>query len=141
VIEMLPVTPHAVTADAIHLADVATLVRADLMTPEELATLAGVFPAWEAGEDVEVGSLRSHAGRLYKCVQAHTTQAGWEPPAAPALWVGTAPPDVIPEWRQPTGAHDAYAKGDQVTHNGQVWESLVNANVWEPGVYGWRLVD
>lgn len=40
-------------------------------------------------------------------------------------------------WRQPAGAHDAYPKGFSVTHNNKVWESLVNANVWEPGVSGW----
>lgn len=119
-----------------HLEDVATLVRADLLTADELTALAERFPVWQAGEAVQVGDLRSYDGRLYKCIQAHTTQADWQPPNVPALWVDTAPPDVIPEWRQPTGAHDAYAFGDRVTHNGVVWESLVNANVWEPGAPG-----
>jgi hypothetical protein len=41
-------------------------------------------------------------------------------------------------WRQPTGAHDAYPLGAVVSHNGSTWESLVAANVWEPGVSGWR---
>jgi len=39
---------------------------------------------------------------------------------------------------QPTGAHDAYALGAIVAHNGQLWISTVDANVWEPGVYGWN---
>ena len=43
----------------------------------------------------------------------------------------------IPVWVQPTGAHDAYQKGDQVSHNGDTWTSTVAANVWEPGAYGW----
>jgi len=43
-----------------------------------------------------------------------------------------------PEWVQPTGAHDAYALGAIVAHNGQLWISTVDANVWEPGVYGWN---
>ena len=42
------------------------------------------------------------------------------------------------EWVQPTGAHDAYRQGATVTHNGKVWESLTSANVWEPGMSGWR---
>ena len=42
------------------------------------------------------------------------------------------------EWVQPTGAHDAYPLGATVTHNGKVWENLTPANVWEPGVSGWR---
>lgn len=44
----------------------------------------------------------------------------------------------LAEWVQPTGAHDAYPLGWQVEHEGKVWESLVSANVWEPGVSGWR---
>lgn len=42
------------------------------------------------------------------------------------------------KWVQPTGAHDAYAKGEVVTHEGIQYESTVVANVWEPGVSGWR---
>ena len=42
------------------------------------------------------------------------------------------------EWRQPTGAHDAYPKDWVVQHGGKVWISLTPANVWEPGVSGWR---
>lgn len=41
-----------------------------------------------------------------------------------------------PEWVQPIGAHDAYAKGSQVTHNGERYVSKIDANVWEPGVFG-----
>lgn len=41
-----------------------------------------------------------------------------------------------PEWVQPTGAHDAYAKGSQVTHHGEKYVSQIDANVWEPGVFG-----
>ena len=41
-----------------------------------------------------------------------------------------------PEWVRPTGAHNAYAKGSQVTHNGERYVSKIDANVWEPGVLG-----
>lgn len=40
-------------------------------------------------------------------------------------------------WRQPTGAHDAYPLGAEVSHNGKNWTSTIAANVWEPGVTGW----
>lgn len=42
-------------------------------------------------------------------------------------------------WVQPTGAHDAYAAGDRVTHEGQVWVSDLDGNVWSPGEYGWTV--
>ena len=41
-------------------------------------------------------------------------------------------------WVQPTDAHDAYPLGRTVTHGGKTWENITPANVWEPGVSGWR---
>lgn len=41
-------------------------------------------------------------------------------------------------WAQPYGAHDAYEKDSKVTHNNKSWVSLIDANVWEPGISGWR---
>jgi hypothetical protein len=41
-------------------------------------------------------------------------------------------------WSQPAGAHDAYPIGWVVSHNNKTWESTTPANVWEPGVSGWR---
>lgn len=60
--------------------------------------------------------------------------------AGPGLHDGedVAPRRFVPAWRQPQGAHDAYDVGAWVWHNGQVWENLTPANVWEPGVSGWR---
>lgn len=40
-------------------------------------------------------------------------------------------------WTQPLGATDAYMAGDEVSHNGEIWVSDIDSNVWEPGVYGW----
>ena len=95
-----------------------------------------LYPVWAVGIAVEVGDRYQYNGKLYKCVQAHTTQADWTPDVTPALWVIVSL-EEWPEWIQPTGAHDAYAKGDKVTHNSKKWISDVDANVWEPGVYGW----
>lgn len=96
------------------------------------------YPEWAAGQVYAVGYKVQHGGTLYKCVQAHTSQTGWEPENAPSLWAKVLIPDenVIPEWEQPDSTN-AYAKGDKVTHNGKTWVSDVENNVWEPGVYGW----
>jgi len=58
------------------------------------------------------------------------------------LWRVAAPAGVIPEWVQPTGAHDAYNTGDRVTFEGSVYESTINDNVWSPEAYpqGWQLI-
>jgi hypothetical protein len=83
--------------------------------------------------------------KLYRCVQAHTSQADWTPDATPALWTEVAKPGEIPVWKQPTGAQDAYHKGDRVWYpekNTTVYESLVDANVHSPEAYpdGWQEV-
>jgi len=102
-----------------------------MLTDEQAEQVPQAFPEWETGTLYAVGDRRRYGGRLYRCVQAHISQAGWEPDKTPALWVRTST-DPIPEWVQPTGAQDAYGIGDKVRHNGKVWESLVDANVWEP---------
>lgn len=70
-------------------------------------------------------------------LQEHKKQAAWNPVDAPSLFAKVLIPDPgeIPEWEQP-GPENAYGKGDRVTHNGKTWESLVDNNVWEPGVVG-----
>jgi hypothetical protein len=97
-----------------------------------------LFTDWKADSAYTVGQYRKYAEKLYRCIQAHTSQAGWEPDAAASLWaVAADPAEQWPAWSQPVGAHDAYAMGDKVSHNGVHWTSSVAANVWEPGVYGW----
>lgn len=98
-----------------------------------------LFEEWQTDMNYRVGNLRAYAGQLYKCIQAHASQAGWEPNAAVSLWVKAAnPAEEWPEWSQPIGAADAYQSGDKVSHNGNRWVSTEDNNVWEPGVYGWE---
>lgn len=111
------------------------------LTDTEGISAPQMFPAWRVGESYAIGDRRQRHGILYTCVQAHTSQADWEPADTPALWKVTTPEGTIPEWVQPTGAHDAYAKGDKVRHNGIVWESTIDANTYEPGVYGWEVAE
>ena len=107
---------------------------------EQAETVTILFEEWQANTAYVVGDRRQYGGLLYRCVQSHTSQDGWEPPNVPALWTRTWV-DPYPEWVQPTGAHDAYNKGDKVSHLGKHWESDLDANVYEPGVYGWLEVN
>lgn len=92
-----------------------------------------LFPAWKVDHDYAVGDRVQDEGTLYKCLQAHTSQASWKPADAPSLWVRVDDPSIEwPEWVQPTGSTDAYAKGAKVSHNGKHYISDVDANVWEP---------
>lgn len=111
--------------------------NADLLTDDAALDLPNAFPRWTTGKAYIVGERVRYEEKLYKCVQAHTSQADWTPPLTPALWTEVSPEGVIPDWKQPTGAQDAYNAGDKVKHNSKIWVSTVNSNVWEPGVYGW----
>ena len=44
------------------------------------------YPAWEAGIAYTAGYKAQHNGKLWRCLQAHTSQEGWEPENVPALW-------------------------------------------------------
>ena len=99
--------------------------------------------------------LLADAATLWAAVQAGTpgtvTLADCQAVVA-ALDLTSAEPfgrkDVIREeiklgatavaWVQPTGAHDAYGLNAVVSYGGKSWRSLIAANVWQPGVSGWR---
>ena len=117
------------------------LIEQLAVTLDDETALTGVelFPMWAIGMAYAAGDRVQHGSILYKCVQAHTSQADWTPDSTPALWV-TVSLDEYPEWVQPTGAHDAYNIGDKVSYNGQQYICTTDANVYAPGVYGWDLI-
>ena len=110
----------------------------DDSTAIEATTL---FPKWEIGKDYSVGIRLNYDNVLYKVLQAHTSQTGWEPNVATSLFAKVLIPDpnIIPEWVQPDSTN-AYSIGDKVTYNGVVYESLIDNNVWSPDAYpaGWN---
>jgi hypothetical protein len=101
-----------------------------------------VFRSYEIGRPYKLNETFLYAGNLYKVVQAHTSQANWVPSATPALYTKIVPAGVVTDFVQPTGAQDAYKKGDRVRFNGSIYESLIDANVWSPTAYpaGWKIV-
>ena len=112
------------------------------LSDEDAIGCVELFPAWAADADYTVDDRIRYGDKLYRCIQAHTSQADWTPPSTPALWAEIAKPGEIPVWRQPTGAQDAYMRGDKVHYpdaDGPVYVSTVDNNVWEPGVYGWEV--
>lgn len=105
-----------------------------------------LFPAWAADTSYALDVRVRYDGKLFRCVQAHTSQIGWEPPNVPALWTEVAAPGEIPVWRQPTGAQDAYMKGDKVWYpekDTTVYVSIIDNNVWSPEAYpaGWKEIS
>ena len=103
-----------------------------------------LFPAWKADTAYKLDERVRYEAKLYKCVQAHTSQSGWEPPVTPALWTEVAKPGEIPVWKQPTGTQDAYRIGDKVwfpDKGDAVYVCTVDYNVYAPNIYGWEAVE
>lgn len=103
--------------------------------------VASIYPAWHTGVDYRIGQVVRHEGKLYRCVQAHLSQADWTPDATASLWNTISFTNGVEDWKRPAGDHDDYNIGDHVMHNDVEWVSLVNGNVWEPGVYGWEVIQ
>lgn len=76
--------------------------------------------------------MRDDDGVLYRSItgtQKRPTELLYHPKDVPTLLEKVeeggeeAPSEEYPEWVQPTGAHDAYAQGAKVSHNGKKWTS------------------
>jgi len=106
-------------------------------TDEQALDNIVAFPKWEVGKAYEKDERIRYEEVLYKVLQAHTSQADWTPDVAVSLYVKVSV-EEYPDWVQPQGAHDAYSKGDKVTHLEKHWVSLIDANTYEPSVYGWE---
>lgn len=119
-----------------------TLAEAGSIDDTAAAEHADLFALWACPVHYKTGQIRRHTdGKLYRCLQDHTSQEDWTPDAASSLWALAADPaEAWPAWSQPVGAHDAYAKGSRTSHNGKHWVSDLDGNVWEPGMYGWTEV-
>ena len=117
------------------------------------------YPIWTqplcAVDAYNLGDIVSYNGKLYKSIINANV---WAPDVYPAGWEEytestgggdsgatepeTPPTETIPDFVQPTGAHDAYKKGDKVKFEGKIYESLIDANTYSPSAYpaGWKEV-
>ena len=99
-----------------------------------------LFPAWNPGTPYKMGDRILYDETLYRVLQDHRSQSDWTPDVASSLYaeVLIVDPTIIPEWVQPSSTNP-YMKDDKVMHNNDTWISIIDYNVWEPGVYGWEL--
>ena len=64
------------------------LIERIAVTLDDETALTGVelFPMWAIGRSYATGDRVQHGGKLWRCLQAHTGQTGWEPENVPSLW-------------------------------------------------------
>lgn len=123
--------------------DLGVFVTDDPDTPDRPITDIGdvSFPAWRqpqgAHDAIKAKTVVEHGDVLWvSLIDANV----WEPGVSG--WRRfSEDPNAVQPWVQPTGAHDAYKKGDRVTFNGETYESVIDANVWSPSAYpaGWKV--
>lgn len=111
----------------------------------EALSLQILYKQWnkQVGKELQVGEYVNHNDVLYKVLQQHTAQDNWAPDVSPSLFAKVLVDptgDTVLDWEQPDSTNP-YMKGDKVKHNGVIYESEVDNNVWEPGVYGWVIVE
>lgn len=120
------------------------------LTDEQALEVATVYDPWKEGKAYKAGEFITYGTnavgdpQLYKVVKDHTSQLDWLPDLEPSLYTPIGLDDSgYPVWSQPTGAHDAYNKGDVVNYNGTLYVSTVDGNVYSPDAYpaGWRVYE
>ena len=114
-------------------------ISAEALQDDIAAEVPMLFERWQPQTTYsEIGKRVCYNDKLYKILQPHTSHEAYPPDITISLYaeVLIPNPSIIPEWVQPISTN-AYMTGDKVTHNGKVWISIVDNNVWEPGVYGW----
>lgn len=106
-----------------------------------------LFPSWKIDTVYTAGDRVRYNNVLYKVLQGHTSQASWTPDESPSLFARVLIPDPeqIPVWKQPDSTN-AYMTGDKVyfpTAEDDIYESLIDNNVWSPVDYpaGWKIVN
>ena len=125
------------------------VTMASTMTKEQLFSVRYLYPQWEelVGKKItkEETPYIMYGDIFYMVNSTHLVQAEWPPgEGTESIYSLVAEPGTVAPWVQPLGAHDAYnrhgsglPKSDPVTHKGSTWNSELDGNIWEPGVYGW----
>lgn len=115
----------------------------DTLTDEQAATVPQLYPEWVSDGTYKANDRVRYSDGFYKCLQDHTAQPDWNPAEAPSLWTAiidasVIPIDGYPVWQQPSSTNP-YMTGDKVTYAEDIWISIIDYNVWAPGVYGWNI--
>ena len=129
-----------------------TIVLSKDLNKEQKDNILKQYKPYQVGALYKVNDKFTHNGKVYEVIQAHTSQADWLPESTPALYKeylnveikndDGSTTEVVAEFKKPTGAHDAYKKGDKVLFNGKIYKSVINNNAYSPEEYaqGWEEV-
>ena len=129
-----------------------TLVLSKDLSKEQKENILNQYKPYQIGKNYEENEKFTYKDKVYEVIQAHTSQTTWLPEATPALYreylnveiqnQDGSKTEVVAEFKQPTGAHDSYKKGDKVLFKGKIYKSKIDANTFSPEQFadGWEEV-
>lgn len=129
-----------------------TITLAKDLSDDQKEEILSRYEEYKTDKAYQEGDKFTYQGKIYEVIQAHTSQTTWIPSETPALYKeflkvkiqdeeGNTS-EVVAEFKQPTGAHDAYKKGDKVSFDGSIYESTIDSNTFSPSQYpeGWKKI-
>lgn len=129
-----------------------TFILSENLNENQKENILSQYEEWQSDINYSVGDKVKRNGVVYEVIQAHRSQDDWQPESTNALYKqyfnlaiknedGTET-EVIADFKQPTGAHDTYKKGDKVRFNGKIYRSKIDNNAYSPTDYaqGWEAV-
>lgn len=128
------IVPDAGTAQdaAVQLAQ----MQAAKLSDDEALLVPALFPEWTGNAVVyPTGTRVLYNGTLYKSIETHTSSVTTSPIDSPQNWVKVLPSsggETVADWE----SGHIYNKGDRVKKYGNVYESAIDSNTYEPGVVG-----
>ena len=129
-----------------------TLVLSKDLSKEQQENILNQYKPYQVGKEYEENEKFTYKDKVYEVIQAHRSQTTWLPDSTPALYKeylsveikneDGSTTEVVVEFKQPTGAHDAYNKGDKILFKGKVYKSKIDANTFSPEQFadGWEEV-
>nr|DAX75108.1 MAG TPA: ChiA1-BD-binding domain protein [Caudoviricetes sp.] len=125
------------------------LVSKSEISVDEYKDIISIYDDWQAGVAYSKGQVVKYKDELWEVIQDHSSQVDWTPDSVPALFKSVTAPktndgvEIVPDFKQPKGGHDAYKKGDKVKFEGKVYESLIDNNSYSPSAYpqGWEVIN
>ena len=130
-----------------------TFILSKDLSEAQKENILSQYDEWELGVKYEVGKKVRYNGKVYEVAIEHNSQSDWKPDVAINLFNEYLSPqiqnadgtttEVINDFKQPTGAHDAYSAGDKVRFEGKIYECKKDNTVHSPGEYpdGWNLIE
>lgn len=106
-------------------------VANDAVSDEELIDMSAATAEWRIGMNLAIGDTVMYEGSMFVVIQAHTTQAGWEPGTATQSLFRRVQPEGSTEWQPDTD----YATGADCTYEGSAYTCLQGHTSqvgWEP---------